>query len=166
MIEREFTCQTDEYVNVRKRLSELSCLKPRGLVILPSNFESANSIAEFRMPSEAITVRKLLHQADVPCGDIVDKSVRIPYVMHRSMEITIPMMFFSAVLWDNLEWVNIVVDTVTAYVTDFFLGLSRAQKVNLEIVLEEPDGSCKRVTYEGPPSSIGEIKRIIKELKQ
>ncbi len=165
MKEREFTCESEDYINVRQKLLRLSCLEPQGLVILPSNFDSANSIAEFRMPSEAMTVRKLLSQADVPCGGLVRKNTRVPYVMHRSAEITIPILFFSAVLLDNLEWLNITVDTITAYVTEFSLGLLSTQKVNLEIILEEPEGACKKVTYNGPPESMGEVKCIIKELK-
>ena len=54
------TTTITDYPDVRKRLQELGCASPSGFALLPINFDTAGSIAEFRQAAETPTIRKLL----------------------------------------------------------------------------------------------------------
>lgn len=166
LTEEDFTTSTQDYIDVRKRLIELGCSEPDGIAILPTNLESANSIADLRMPMEAMTIRKLLLEADLPCDDVASGDVRISYVINRSFDPTIPVLFMSAALvWENQDLLFIALDKIAAFTTDILIGGIKEKNVELEIVIEEPEGSCKKVSYTGPAGSLKEVVSVIRELK-
>ena len=70
------TTKISDYVDVNKKMADLGCRYPERMALLPINFESATSIAEFLQASEAATIKKLLVAEGLPLDDIVDRHQR------------------------------------------------------------------------------------------
>lgn len=153
-----------DYIDVRGRLAELSCHDPAGFAILPLNFESAESINEFRQASEASTVKTLLRSERLPHDEIVDRKDRPPYVQNHSFDWIAPTLFVSAALIsENPSAVSIALNVIGNYATDFFKGMSGEKMVKMDIVVEKSKGkSCKKISYEGSPSGLKDIADIIR----
>ena len=156
-----------EYPNVRQRLQELGCNHPSGFSLLPINFETADSIEEFRQVAEAATVKTLLRSANLPYADIVPSEQRPAYVQNNSLDWAAPTLFVSAnLLSQNPEYVELAFDLILNYLEDFFRGIDSGKEVKLNIVVERTEKeTCKKVYYEGPKEGLKEIPEIIKATK-
>ncbi len=71
---------------------------PAGLALLPVNFDSAASIADFRQVSEAATVRTLFRNNGIPQEDIFEKAQRPLYIQNNALELILPTIFVSSAL--------------------------------------------------------------------
>jgi hypothetical protein len=155
-----------DYPNVRNRLAELGCNDPRGFAILPVNFESAHSIADFRNLSEAATVKKLLRNADLPHGDLVDRESRPPYIQNNTFEWVAPTLFISGSLAsENPYLVSVALGTIANYVTGFLNGFAGSSNhtVKVDIVVEQnKTAACKKITYEGPPEGLKDLAEVVR----
>ena len=73
-----------EYISVRDRLAELGCLAPARIAILPVNFDSAVSRADFLQRSEAATVRTLLRTNGIPIDELLHEGENSPYIQNNA----------------------------------------------------------------------------------
>lgn len=155
-----------EYVNVRKRIADLGCRHPEQLALLPLNFESASSIADLLQASEAATIRKLLLGEGLPIDDIVDRSRRPPYLKNKSHEWVAPILFISAALYSqNPNLVNVALNVIANYATDFFRGVSPAREVKLNIIVEKrKDEIYKQISYQGCIAGLKDLPEVIREV--
>ena len=119
------TINITDYPNARERLRELGCHEPHGCMILPWNFEDADSIDEFIQVTEAATVKTLLRSADLPYDDIVDRDKRPPYLKMRSYDWIGPILLVPAALMlENPSFVSVALSVIANYVTDIFKAVS------------------------------------------
>ena len=152
------------YPNVRRRIQKLECIDPLGFSLLPINFESVDSAAEFRQVSETATVKTLLKSANLPYSDIVPPERRPPYIHDNALEWFGPTLFISAnLISQNQDYVTMALDIIATYLTDLIRGFGSGGKVKLEIVVEQSkENACKKISYEGTPEGLREIAEIIK----
>jgi len=155
-----------DYPNVAERLAVLGCNFPDGLALLPTNFESATSITEFRQVSEAATVKTLLRNASIPYSELFDKSKKPPYVQNNSFEWVAPTIFVSAgLISGNANYLSVALNVLSNYATDFFKGISGGKSVKLEIVVEKTKSkTCKKITYQGGIEGLKDLPEIIREI--
>lgn len=161
------TISVSDYPSVADRISTLGCEFPEsGVALLPLNFESATSIAEFRQPSEASTVKTLLRTAGLPYAELVQRDQRPPYVHNNAFEWLAPTMFISVgVLSQNPNVASVALSVLANYVTDFFKGRGKDAAVKLDVVVETTKTkTCKRISYEGSPEGLRELADVIREI--
>jgi hypothetical protein len=154
------------FPSVSARLAELGCPFPDGLALLPTNFETASSPADFLQVSEAATVKTLFRIANLPQSDLVPKAQRPPYIQNNSFEWVAPTIFVSAaLLTDHANYVSVALSVIANYATDFFKGMSGKKTVKLEVVVEQTKTRiCKRLVYEGDVDGLKEIPKIVREM--
>jgi hypothetical protein len=160
------TTNITEYVNVRKKVADLGCRYPDGLALFPVNFESASSVTEFRQASEAATIRKLLIAEGLPLDDIVDRSLRPPYIKNKWDGWFAPIVFISAALYSqNPALVSLALNVLANYATEFFKGESNIREVRLDVVVEKKKSETyKRISYYGPAVGLKDLPEIIREV--
>ena len=135
------TADITEYTNVRRRLQELGCNDPSAFALLPINFETAGSIADFRLASETATVKTLLRSADLSLSDIFPPGQRPPYVVNHSIDWVAPTLFVSAALISqNPNYIAVALGVIANYVTFIFRGIGGEKKVTLDIAIEKGGG--------------------------
>ena len=160
------TINITDYPNVRERLRELGCHEPHGFTILPWNFEDKDSVDEFIHVAEAATVKTLLRSANLPYDDIVDRDKRPSYLHTRSYDWIGPTIFIPAVLIsENPAAVSVALSVIANYLTDLFKGMRKTSNAKLTIVVKKPDGSYKRISYEGPAEGLSSLADTVEALK-
>ena len=166
MAEIDFTSGFEDYINVREHLSKIGCIEPKGFAVIPSNLESVESPSQFLIPSDAMTIRKLLRQEDLPFDDIVPDCMRPRYYSHKSIDPLLPILFVSAALLsENPHLVQVALSVIGNYATEFFRGTRRQRNVKMEVVIEKDGGDCRKFSYEGPPENLKDASDIVKELQ-
>lgn len=161
------TTSVSDYPSVADRMTTLGCIFPEaGFALLPLNFESASSIAEFRQISAASTVKTLLRTAGIPYSEIVKREEKPPYVHNNAFEWVAPTMFVSAgLLSQNANAIAVALSVLANYATDFFKGMRTDSKVRLEVVVETTKTkTCKRISYEGSPEGLRELAELIRDI--
>ena len=160
------TTSITEYTNVRKRLHEMGCNDPLGFTLLPNNFESVSSIADFRQAGEAATVKTLLRSAKLPHTDILPPEERPPYIHNNSFDWLAPTLFVSfGIVSQNPHLISLALSVIANYLTDFFCGLGGEKKIKLDIVVEKNNSHhCKKISYEGSVEGLVELSDITKAL--
>lgn len=164
MITKAMNVVTEEYVRVDSRAIELGCQTPRGITILPENFESAVNYSELRQRSEAATVRTLFRTNGVPLAEVLDPSRPVPYIQNNGIEWVGPMLFVSSALMsENPTAVSVAVGVLANYLTDFFKGISGKPEVSVTIVVERrKDHTCKQISYKGSVDGLSSLPDIVK----
>lgn len=144
----------------------LDAIYPDGLALLPINFESASSIAEFRQVSAAATVKTLFRNATIPYSELFEKSKKPPYVQNNAFEWIAPTIFVSAGLISaNANYVSVALNVISNYATDFFKGMAGGKSVKLEVVVETTKTkTCMRISYEGDIEGLKDLPKIIREV--
>ncbi|MCE1159669.1 MAG: hypothetical protein LWW74_00490 [Burkholderiales bacterium] len=158
------TTTISEYIDVRQRISDLGCLSPTGLALLPSNFETASDISTFRQVSESATVRTLLRTSNVPLDELLSKEQHSPYIQNNAFEWVAPTLFVSVgMLSQNASYLSVALSVIANYATDFFKGMSGENQVQMDIVVERTKSKvCKKVTYKGPPEGLKDLPEVIR----
>lgn len=158
----------DEYPSVTELATFLGCIPPTGMAILPVNFDSAKAQEELLHRSEAATVRSLFRQNELSLDDIFPTSAQPGYIQNNGYEWIGPTIFISHLLFGNQPVVaTIAINILSNYLTDFFKGVPGSKRVKLAIVLETTeDGTCKRISFDGPPEALQDIQEIIQEISR
>lgn len=154
------------FVNVRERAGLLGCNVPSGMALLPRNFETVNSKKELLHESTAPTVRVLLRNSGIQETRLEPRGQRFPVVAEKGFrEWVSPTLFVScSLLSQNPHLVGIALGVISNYLTDFFKGVPGGGKVKLAIVVEQSDGSCTRLCYEGPVSGLEDLGEVAREV--
>ncbi|MDK4715882.1 hypothetical protein [Rhizobium sp. CNPSo 4039] len=154
------------YVSVRDRAEQLGCMVSDRISVLPANFESAVSINDFLQRTEAATLRTLFRLNGVPSDDLVSREQRGAYIQNNSIEWIAPTLFVAGSIWSQEpNVVNLALNVLSTYITDFFKGAPGRKTVKLEIVVEKRRSTlCKRLKYEGDAEGIRELAAAIGRL--
>jgi hypothetical protein len=155
-----------DYANVGRKMADLGCRYPDRMALLPVNFESAASVAEFLQASESATVRKLFLAEGLPIDEIVDRSQRPPYIKNKSFEWAAPIIFVSAALYSqNPTAVTLALNVLANYATEFFRGYGPIAGVKLDVVVERKrNETYKRISYQGPIAGVKDLPEVIREV--
>lgn len=158
------TTTISDYIDVRQRIAELDCDNPTGLALLPTNFDTALTVSDFRQVSESATVRTLFRTAKIPLDEIVNKDRRPPYVQNNAFEWVAPTLFVSVgILSENATYINVALGVIANYATDFFKGMNGDHEVRMDIVVERTKSKvCKKITYKGPPEGLKDLPEVIR----
>lgn len=137
---------------------------PSYIAILPTNFETAVSRADFSQPSEAATVRTLFRTNKIQLSEFMPSGERIPYIQNNSIEWIVPALFVSAsLISENANLVSVGLNVLSNYITDFLKGNPSPKTVKLDVIVERSDGKTyKKISYEGDVSGLISLAEIIK----
>lgn len=153
-------------IDVRERLTDLQCVQPTQLAILPTNLERASSAGELMQQSEAATIRALFRTANITCEEVSPPGARLPYVQNNSFEWVGPTLFVGAgLLSGSQNTVSVALSVLSNYLTDFLRGIPGGGAVKLDIVVEKTrTKTYKRVVYEGDPEGLKALGKVIKDV--
>ena len=155
---------TTDYVHVAHRASELGCVIPSGIAILPENFSEVGARQELLFGSEASTIRKLLSDEKLPLTEILPSGERVRSVHNKHFEWA-PLLFIAAALVsENPNAVSVALGVISNYATEFFKG-SPGKSVKLKLVVErKKDKSCKLLSYEGDVEGLKSLADTIRRI--
>lgn len=155
----------EDYIDVGTKLQELSCPQVVGFALLPENFQSVNTIEEFRQTSEAATVKKLLKAAGVEVIELFNRAQRPRYIHNNAADWVAPTLFISSALWSqNSQAVSIALSVIANYLTDLFKGVDTAT-VKLDVVMEKTKThKYMKISYEGNVAGITALEAVLKEV--
>jgi hypothetical protein len=158
--------EVQDYISVRDRAVELGCEAPRHIAILPVDFATATSATGMLQRSEAGTIRTLFRTNEIVLDELVPKEARGGYVQNNSFEWIAPTLFISGSLWSqDPAAVNLALNVLATYLTDFFKGMPGRKAAKLELVVEKKAGkTCKKLTYEGDVSGLRDLAATIERL--
>ena len=153
-----------DYSKVADRASELGCAVPTAIAILPVNFETAKSCADFKFNGEAATIRKLLRQNGISVENFLPNGERAPTIHNKHFEWA-PLLFISAALTSNDPYaVTVALGIISNYATEYFRGIL-GRSVKLDIVVErKKDNVCKKLHYEGDIEGLASLPKIIQDI--
>lgn len=168
--------QVTEYIDVQKRATELDCNIPTGLAILPRNFETAESKEELFHEDSTITIRTLWRQNKIAETRLEGEGRKFPSIQEKYFEWIGPTIFIGASLYtQNPTLVNIALNVLSNYVTDFFKGHLGDHSVSVNLVFEkvskhgdDEERSYKLVNLKGTVDDLNKldmesIKKLVEE---
>lgn len=153
-----------DYISVSTKLAQWGINPPTGFAILPSNLAEALSTTELRQHAEAETVKKLLRTNNIFYSEVFDADSQPAYLQQYGFEWFGPTLFFTAAaLSQNPTLLSVSLGIISNYLYDLFKGAKNCT-ASLDVILENADGSCKKVNYKGPPEGLASIADIVREL--
>ena len=154
-----------DYIQVFEKLDELGCSYSEGIVILPVDFEAATSTTDLRQLSEASTIKKLFRSNSIPYSEIRKENEKPAYIQNNAFEWVGPTLFVStSLLSTNPDIVSVSLGVIANYLTDFFKGFPGEKKVKLEMVVEAPSGTCKRISCEGNADELAKLGDLVEKM--
>ncbi|WP_144408792.1 hypothetical protein [Chromobacterium vaccinii] len=154
-----------DYIPVSEKLKEFGIATPCKLSFLPSNLEKAMTIGELRQYVESDTVRTILRKNKIPYEEIFSEDEQPLYLQQYSFEWFGPCIFIPAgLLIQDPNLLSITINLISSFLYDLFKNSSDGQ-ASLDVILEQADGSCKKIHYSGPADGLSKIPDIVKELE-
>lgn len=153
-----------DHVSIAVKLENFGVAAPSGFAILPHNLATATSKGDLRQHVESDTVRTLLLGNNIPHAEIFDEDDQPAYLQQYGFEWYGPTLFISAgIMLQNPDVLSVTLGLITNYLYDLFKG-SKNGSASLSVVFQEADGSCKEVSYNGPPEGLSAVADIVKGL--
>jgi hypothetical protein len=154
-----------DFVNVRRRIEELSLNNPKGIALLPRNFDVATSREELVHESTTPTVRTLLRQSHLEETRLDRSKNAIPYIVEEHLEWVAPTIYIAAhLLGKDHDILSPLLDVLSSYLHDLFRGLG-LNKAKITVVVEKtPDREYKKLTYDGPAEQIKVLAPAIRKV--
>jgi hypothetical protein len=154
-----------DYIQVFEKLDELGCSYSGGIAILPENFETATPTTSLKQLSQASTIKKLFRSNGIPYSEIRQENEKPGYIQHHAFEWVGPTLFVSAALLStNPEIISVLLGITANYLTDFFKGFPEKKKVKLDMVVETPSGTCKRISCEGNADELTKLDDLVEKI--
>jgi hypothetical protein len=155
------------YVDVTTRAAELGCRAPRGIALLPRNFESAERRDELVHDASGLSVRAAWRGAGIEECRLEPEGELWPAAQQDAAEWLGPVIFVAgSVLSNNPDAISVALGVVANYVTDFFRGTPMdRQRASLTVVVETEEGQSRRVDYQGPAEGIRDLPDVIREVR-
>jgi len=158
-----------EYINVRKKISDLQLNNINELGFLPYNFETAESVEDFIYDDSLKVVNKLWRSEDILAQRLETNTSNTKYYHENDITWIGPTIYVGYALWsENPNLISIGLSVVANYLTDFFKGKSKNPIIKLEYIIEQnPQNGSKNVrfSYEGDVAGMSKIPNILKTLK-
>jgi len=148
-----------ETCDVQKRVRHLGLQSPGDLSILPRNIGTAASYDELVHESSVTTVRSLFRQEGIQETRIEPDGKDIPCIQENEFSLLLPTLFVgSLILSGNTHLLDLALNVISSYATDFFKGIPGRKKVVLKVVVEQKGKStCREVHYEGDPEGLKSV---------
>lgn len=156
----------EDYCVIADRAKVLGLIYPRGLAILPRNFDSAAEISEIVHEDSTATIRKLFRNQSVPEAQVENTGQKLPSIQENAADLLLPTLFVTAALYsENPHLVSLALNIISGYAIDFFKGLPSGGTAKISVVVER-DGKkvSKRLRFEGPPSGLRDLEPAIRKL--
>jgi hypothetical protein len=160
--------RTREYVDVRARTRALGCEVPRGVALLPGNFESAAGRAEFRYHEVASQVREAWRGVGLADSGPGRKLRRKENVASGSPDQDIP---FAVFFGTDLPTVSVrpVLDALSmvASVLTADPRVARTREVRVDAIVERPNsGGYLCLEYQGSVHELVTLAKPIREIQE
>lgn len=155
-----------DYPSVSERAKALGLIPPTGLAILPENLTGAATASEFQFADGTATVRALFRGDGIDHQLLTVTGERPEHLVLKNASWYGPTLFIAAALvTENPQLVSMALSVIANYLTDFFKGTGRAATAKLQVVVEKgPNGTCKRLSYEGDISGIPELRDAVQAM--
>jgi hypothetical protein len=154
-----------EFPSIADRCDVLGVRRPVGITMLPRNLTTATTGDELLAEAADAAVRTLWRQAEIEEDRLDSPELPFPRLSEHHADWIGPTVFLSsALLSETPALVNIALGVVANYVTDLFRGIPGKHTARLHVVVEQSDGKCVQLTYNGPATGIGEILDAVGDL--
>lgn len=162
----EETIVIEDYVNVEEQAKKLECNIPTSFALLPRNFEKVASKNELVHEGTVPTIRKLLKQNNISETTLEKNGEKYPQVVEHAFDWVGPtILLTSAVIFQNPYIIDITLNVISNYLTDFFKGIPNNQtNVKFSIVVKNKSGQYKKVKYNGHKDGLKDIPKIIRKV--
>lgn len=159
------TTTITDYIDVRKKLSQLGLREAHSITLLPENFDAATALGELRQRSESATVKTLLRSAGLVIDDLYGDAKRPSYIQNNDATWVGPVLLITAsAISGNANLISVALGVVSNYLTDYFKGRSGEPVVKLAVVVEQSRSrSWKRIEYQGPPGGLSTLAEVVRE---
>lgn len=150
----------------RVRLSALGMNAGNGVLLLPSDFYSAENSAEFLYTPEALDIKALLRGAQIDVNTIThDEEGHPKFVENRDANWVGPIVLFGAAyLSQNPDTVAVALGVLANHIYDVFRGSSAKKSCTLSVVVEDEDGRCVKFDYSGAPEGLDKLINSVTKL--
>ena len=130
--------QVRPFVDVRKCAMELGCSIPTDLAILPRNFETAESKDELYHENVVVDIRSLWRQAGVVETRLEGDGKKFLTIDEKNADWIGPTVFIGgSLLLQNPTMLNIALNVLSNYITDFFKGHPGKHEASVKFVYEK-----------------------------
>ena len=136
------------------------------LTILPNNWENSSQPDEYEFAEITRSIQKVLAKEKVS-AELYGFSTESKIQHHRSAEIVLPVLYFSAkYIIENSEAVNVVINIFSNYLSEVFFKKEDSTRVKFSIVEEQKKGNRLKIEYEGPVSGVKDFTALVKKFKK
>jgi hypothetical protein len=155
----------EDYCVIADRAKLLGLVYPRGMAILPRNFDSANTISEIVHEDSATTIRKLFRQQEVHETQVENPGQKLPRIQENAEDLLLPTLFVTADLYSqNPYLVSLAINIISGYAMDCLKGLTREGTVKMSLVFERDEKKIsKRLRYNGPVSGLKDLEQAMQK---
>lgn len=159
----QMTTSIHPFSDVHVQAKTLGCQDPQMYALLPRGFEFATSKDELLQEGNADTVRTLLRNAKLTETPLEAPGERFPSIQENDFTWVGPTLFVSAsLLSENPIFVNIALNIVSTYLTDFFKGIAGSRSVTFDVVLEKTrTKKCVRIHYDGTAEDFAQFANTV-----
>jgi len=155
-----------DYVDVPDRMSQLGCAVRDEITLLPANFESAASAAEFVTAGTAPTIIKVLRQGGLHASVLQAGESGPGFIHNKSHDWVVPAIYISAELLKTTpDLISVAIDLIRDYAITLYRGVADRKVIKAEFVVEQSEGhTYKRLSYEGDVEGMREIAQIARDI--
>lgn len=153
-----------DYICVADRATELACPMPTGFAIMPENFDTALTSAEFVVRGEASTIRTLFRSNNLPIDEFVASGEKTKFIHNKSHDWAAFIFISAALVSSDSSAISVALGIISNYLGDLFKGMP-GKKIRLDIVVERKGNKIsKKLTYEGDGKGLAQIEDAIKRI--
>jgi hypothetical protein len=157
--------RTVDYIDVAARARELGCRVPTGIALLPGNFATATSAAEFRYHEIASEVRSAWRRIGLKDTGPHQKLRQRVVVASDASDQQVPLaVFFGLGLVGDSKAVLLALSTVaTILVAD--PCSANAREIRFDAIVERPgSGGYTCLEYHGQPRELIALAKPVREV--
>lgn len=158
---------TTTYVDVRQRTVELGLGTLPEFAILPRGFATSPTADGLADETEASTLRKLLNEAGIDVRQLRKSDRALPSVVQKTSDWIAPTFFVGSMFWSqNPLAVQLALNVISSYLSDYFKGRSSVATVKLSIVVEKTKaGEYREVNYDGPLAGLTDVAEVVRRVR-
>jgi hypothetical protein len=160
------TTTTEDYPHLPEKLAGLGCTLPAGLIFLPNNLQTAESVGDFKIAGEVSTLKKVLKAGGLNASILAQQEANPHFIHNKSHDWAMPAILFTAeTIRANPDIVSLVLDLVKGHLVDFFKGLAADKTIKAEIVVErDKHGTYQKISYEGGIEGLKAMAEMAKNI--
>lgn len=155
-----------EEINISGIFEKLAIKHPEEIAIVPENLTEVERVEQFVFPEMAGQINKIMKNNQLSVAILGGQLGALR--SRKNADIFLPAIYFGAsLLSENPTVVNVALNVISNYVTDFLKGTFGQSKVAFEIYIETK-GSKKvqRINYKGSATGIKDLGDVIKKINK